>query len=372
MSAEKQKRLYYPALDGLRFFAFLLVFINHAPYIAPGAVFRVLHEYGWMGVDLFLCLSAFLITKLLVEENKNTGNIDVHFFYLRRISKIWPLYFLFIGFVVIFQLTNHGWNSTTQLRLAGMALFADNILAAAFGYNHLFSSVHLWTISYEEQFYLIIPWLLKKLVAIGDKAKLILMTLALIVLSLIRIFFIYKNIAHPAIWVLPITHFESVLGGMALGLGVLDGILKKLDVKYLLLIGATAIGMVINLPNTDVTGWGLILTYPLIGIGMTLIVYAVLHEGSTKIGWIFRNRVTSFLGKISYGLYVYHILCLTIANFLLHQLGVTSQNIGTYPVSMFFTGITLVMLLAYISYYLYERPFLILKDKFTYIKSRPI
>ena len=68
MQNEKQKRFYYPELDGLRFFAFLLVFIHHSPYYVYSPVWEKLHEYGWIGVDLFLCLSAFLITKLLKAE----------------------------------------------------------------------------------------------------------------------------------------------------------------------------------------------------------------------------------------------------------------------------------------------------------------
>lgn len=372
MPTEEQKKLYYPELDGLRFFAFLLVFINHAPYLAPSPIFRVLHDYGWIGVDLFLCLSAFLITRLLMEENTNTGTINIRFFYFRRMLKIWPLYFLFIIFLIAYQASTHDWDNTIQLRIAGLALFSDNILSAFLGYNHLFSSVHLWTISYEEQFYLLIPWAIRKLVAVKDNTRSFFIFFTFFLLSSIRILFIYQNAPHPSIWVLPITHFESILGGMALGMGVFNEVFKKLDSKSLFLLGILLTGLATRLPNTHVTSWNLMLTYPLVGVGMMLIIFSVLHDNKSKINIFLRNKKIVSLGKISYGLYVYHILCLAIANQACLQLGISSQNTTLYPITMFVIGMVFVILFSRISYQLYEKPFLILKDRFTHIKSRPI
>ncbi|MBL8076580.1 MAG: acyltransferase [Anaerolineales bacterium] len=372
MPAEDQKKLYYPELDGLRFFAFLLVFINHAPYLAPGPIFKALHDYGWIGVDLFLCLSAFLITRLLMEEYTNTGTINIRFFYFRRMLKIWPLYFLFIIFLIAYYSSTQDWSSTTQLRIIGLALFSDNILSATLGYNHLFSAVHLWTISYEEQFYVLIPWAIRKLVTVKNKSRSFFILFVFIILSSIRILFIYQNIPHPSIWVLPITHFEAIFGGTALGLGVFDEILKKLGSKTSLAFGILSTGLATILPNTHVTSWNLMLTYPLVGLGITFIIYSVLQNTKSKINIFLRNKEIVSLGKISYGLYVYHILCLTIANQVCLRLGISSQSTPLYPITMFVIGMAFVILFSRISYHLYEKPFLILKDRFTHIKSRPI
>lgn len=74
--------IYYPELDVLRFLAFILVLFHHSPYAASIPVWVTLYNYGWMGVDLFLSLSAYLFAKLLLIEYKEKGNINIGFFYL--------------------------------------------------------------------------------------------------------------------------------------------------------------------------------------------------------------------------------------------------------------------------------------------------
>src|SRR5689334_13759146 len=123
MSTEKFYKFYIPELDGLRFIAFLLVFLNHAPFIINNSLSRSIHEYGWMGVDLFLCLSAYLITRLLAMEYQISGKIHAQFFYLRRILKIWPLYFLFIGLLIAHQIYVHDAAPELKQRVIGMTLF---------------------------------------------------------------------------------------------------------------------------------------------------------------------------------------------------------------------------------------------------------
>lgn len=102
-----RERLYLPQLDGLRTLAFLLVFAAHAgavwptsPLLAPWmrplsrALRDVFFWYGWSGVDLFLVLSAFLITTILIREEQQFGNINPKLFFIRRILRIWPVDFL--------------------------------------------------------------------------------------------------------------------------------------------------------------------------------------------------------------------------------------------------------------------------------------
>ncbi len=88
-------RFYLPEVDGLRFFAFLLVFIHHFR-VSENVFFKYLHEFGWVGVDLFFLLSAFLLTYLLRREYSEKNNINIRFFFIRRVLRIWPLYFIYI------------------------------------------------------------------------------------------------------------------------------------------------------------------------------------------------------------------------------------------------------------------------------------
>ena len=119
------RRFYQPELDGLRFYAFLGVFIYHT-LPSQALFYRRLHlplpelwaaiaKSGASGVDLFFALSAFLITSLLLRERQETGNISLRLFYLRRILRIWPLYFavLALGIVLAHTIPDKGFPGTT-------------------------------------------------------------------------------------------------------------------------------------------------------------------------------------------------------------------------------------------------------------------
>src|SRR5579871_6137530 len=114
VAPRRVERFYQPELDALRFFAFFGVFLFHAAprYIefydhagAPrwlGNLLISAFGAGAFGVDLFFALSAYLITSLLLRERNATGTLDLRGFYMRRILRIWPLYFAFIAFAAIF------------------------------------------------------------------------------------------------------------------------------------------------------------------------------------------------------------------------------------------------------------------------------
>ncbi|HOO67414.1 MAG TPA: acyltransferase [Bacteroidales bacterium] len=147
---------YYPELDGLRFLAFFLVFVHHQNLFRNVPYLSTLKEFGWVGVDLFFALSAFLFTRLLVAEYNKTQSISFKKFYLRRIFRIWPIYFIFIGFALacFVVLRNGELTRDINIRLIGLLAFSDNIFTAVKGYIPLPWANHLWTIAYEEQFYL--------------------------------------------------------------------------------------------------------------------------------------------------------------------------------------------------------------------------
>jgi peptidoglycan/LPS O-acetylase OafA/YrhL len=373
------KALYFPELDGLRFLAFLMVFIHHAPQLATfgflqafqGFLFT-LHIYGWMGVDLFLCLSAFLFTKLLLVEQNTHGDINIKNFYIRRLLRIWPLYYIFITVMLLITSSPEGWNRALAFRSLGPATFTDNILTAALGYNMIFASAHLWTISYEEQFYAVIPWFLRRLFKMSNTGRFQVIFAILILFTSIRAFMIYKNVQTPAIWVLPVTHFESIFGGIILGLGWFDKLGGKINPKACLIAGIILLIMVCKLPNADTISWYLMLTYPLVGLGMSLIIYAIMKDDRSFIKNIFRSRMMTYLGKISYGLYVYHLLAINCGIWLAKYLNILPDRIITFQLAVFTSGLWFTVLFSIVSYQLLEKPFLRYKERFTAIKSRPV
>src|SRR6202789_3606958 len=166
-----QRRFYQPELDGLRFYAFLGVFVCHTLPVHE-TFYRGLHmplPWLWVplvlsgsaGVDLFFALSAFLITSLLLRERQETGGISLRSFYIRRILRIWPLYFLLIALGVVLAHTSADQNLPWYY-VAGYLLFLGNWVQAVFGGPNSIC-FPLWTVSIEEQFYLVWPLAAKML-----------------------------------------------------------------------------------------------------------------------------------------------------------------------------------------------------------------
>src|SRR6202789_3743849 len=166
-----QRRFYQPELDGLRFYAFLGVFVCHTLPVHE-TFYRGLHmplPWLWVplvlsgsaGVDLFFALSAFLITSLLLREREDNGGISLRLFYTRRILRIWPLYFVVVALGVVLSHTVTG-QHLPWYYVAGYLFFVGNWVNAVFGHLHSICSP-LWTVSIEEQFYLLWPALMRML-----------------------------------------------------------------------------------------------------------------------------------------------------------------------------------------------------------------
>jgi peptidoglycan/LPS O-acetylase OafA/YrhL len=158
--APTAQTFYLPELDCLRFLAFLGVFAFHARHslegIAPiswllGMSITNAAYAGSFGVDLFFVLSAFLITELLLREKETTGSLNVPAFYVRRILRIWPLYFFFLGIVAVLHLFDpsqqFGWRY-----LISFGLLSGNWAIVLFGVPASVANI-LWSVCMEEQFY---------------------------------------------------------------------------------------------------------------------------------------------------------------------------------------------------------------------------
>ncbi len=165
-------RFYQPELDALRFFAFFGVFVFHAAprtmgfYASAGAprwlgnLSIATFGSGAYGVDLFFALSAYLITSLLLRERASLGAVDLRGFYARRILRIWPLYLAFVAFAGLAALVIP--EQVLPLRyIAGYCLLAGNWVYVFHGLPASFA-IPLWTVSIEEQFYLLWPLALRR------------------------------------------------------------------------------------------------------------------------------------------------------------------------------------------------------------------
>jgi len=367
----KNDNLYFKELDGLRFFAFLFVFMHHHRLFAHISNLSFLNSRGWIGVDLFFVLSAFLFTKLLIAEYNKTQKISFKKFYIRRIFRIWPIYYLYIciAFVLFLTITQYAVSNDIKIRLIGLLTFSDNIFVSFKGWNPIFFTEHLWTISYEEQFYIFIPLIILFLIKSSFRIKIISLATVFLLFNIIRLVFIYKHAQAPSIYVLPITHYESITMGIIIGFGGLDFLLKKINSLVIGCFGIVFFLLICLLPNFDQTSYWLILLYLLVGLSTSLILFSVLNNKYLKI--ILSNNILVYLGKRSYGLYLYHLLGIWIADYVIirhfHEFKLFSTSLTSFIYSLIIT-----VLISIFSYKIIEVPFLKWKKKFEIIKSRPI
>lgn len=334
-------RIFFPALDGLRFFAFLAVFMLHSLPLA---------QRGWLGVELFFAISAFLFFRLMQVEWDRTGSVDVGRFYLRRLLRLYPLMALFpIAMLIIFGMPPHGLQ-----RLIGILTFRDNLLACLHGFNPVPFSPQLWTLSAEFQLYLIIPFLFIASRKLGDRHFLVLAAALGIAGIVARYLVISAGAPHPVVWVLPALHPESTLLGMVAALAISS----RLEWRAVLIVAVVAALVLAIVPIDYMRANGRMWIYPVAGIMCAAFVWLAAHRDFALL----RNPAISYLGKISFGLYVFHILGLHIGDV-------------AFPESLalkFASGLALTVALAAISYEVLERPLLRLKSRFEIVPSRPV
>lgn len=348
-------RFYAPQLDGLRFCAALLVLFNHGPRV-PGLGF--FKDYGGLGVDLFLAISAFLITRLLVLEHERTGDIRLKSFYIRRALRIWPLYFTYVAAACLLTLLlgRLPWDQVIGWWLSHLSL-SHNLLTAFKGWDGqpLFTN-HLWTISLEEQAYLVIPVLVT--LAVGRNPAWLLRIAIGILCALIvaRLAFTLIRVPFPAIWVLPLRGDAFLFGGLA---GLLWG--KFRAGPWMLPVGVALFATASFFPPADHPSLFQVFGYTFVALGCALIVVgAVSLEGG-----FLASRPMRYLGKTSYGFYVFHLLALDLAIGRVRDLG--ANEVWAVPLAAL-----IAVIMAGMSYRWLETPFLRLKRRFELVQSRPI
>ncbi len=353
-------RFYRPELDALRFFAFFAVFIHHGP--TTGGAIETLHSAGGFGLSMFFLLSAFLITELLVRERDQTSTVAWRLFFIRRALRIWPLYFAAIAFACVIARMPHFGFWMSRYAVVVMALFIANWAAIAPSLGVLIG--HLWTISVEEQFYLIWPPIIK---FGGRAAALIASCLFLAIAAAWICLFAGRG---WLLWYDTPVEFLFFAAGALIALGLRGRVFS--DMKPVVRAGvifagcsalwiAAARGRVETFPAPGLARLGF--RYGGAMVGCVLIFLGVL-------GLSYVPRVLVYFGKISYGLYVFHLAAFQLATKLtapLHLLGHSLPNLVMVDCS----ALLLTMSLAAISYRFFEKPFMHFKERFAIIPSRP-
>ena len=366
-------RFYLPELDVIRFVAFFLVFLSHvvpgepefyqrAGIAQPAATAIVsLAAGGAFGVDLFFALSSFLITTLLLRERQATGNIDVAAFYWRRILRIWPLYFTFLLVLAPgIEALLPGVGDTLSTRdLVAFMLFVGNWAFVLWGYARGIAGP-LWSVSVEEQFYLLWPLLLR-----GFTKRL---TGALVTIWIVsmttRAALVLAGAAHPQIWCNTVAHLDPMVCG---GLVAVAFNRQEITLPRWSRVGLLCCGIgIFALAGRfgDFAGSRSLVTYPVVAVGSCMFILAGLRP---RIGLAAGTLVRPFvyLGKISYGLYVFHFAFILL-------LGVGAAHTPGRRALLICFAFLCTVAAAATSYHFLERPFLGLKKRFSYVASRPV
>jgi peptidoglycan/LPS O-acetylase OafA/YrhL len=387
----RSERFYLPQLDGLRFLAFLLVFLHHFR-VAPlpgilGAMARIVHDFGWIGVELFFALSAFLMTSLLLREHDTRGSIAVGAFFIRRILRIWPLYYwaVFIGFVVVPLLEGLPFSSAAYRELVSSFLWPyllllGNVAVAMFGYPRATTTDALsilWTISAEEQFYLVLPFALMALARGSLRRWLgVLAAISLLGLAVRAGMLLWTMTIHPTMWVLPVAKPDSFLVGILIAVAMRRAALaERVEAARagVLLAGSLALlCLVVLFPTINYRSWHQMWQYPAMSVGIGGVLLFLVNRGQSPIALPFRVRAIVYLGKISYGLYIYHLLSLTAVRRAFVAIGQEDHSSLLVWSAQGALSLGVTVAVAAASYRWLETPFLRLKEKFERVRSRPI
>ena len=297
---------HWPALDGLRGVAVLLVVLYHArvPFVRGGHV----------GVDLFFVLSGFLITTLLLRE-LDGGRIDLVAFYVRRGLRLLPALVVFVAITyAVVALAGPDVYEAPTVRGAPFVLAYVANLHQAFGWGggRLGLFDHTWSLAMEEQFYLLWPALLAGLVVVmrrrRERAAALLLCAAFAV-GLYRLWLAFGGAGWERLAYGPDTRADGLLIGCALALFLTSPAARNPRWLSAAAFGAVAfLGVVAwRVPAGDAfmvwdMGW------TLVAVAAAIVTWTAVAHASPVIAGVFCWRPLRATGRISYGLYLWHFL----------------------------------------------------------------
>lgn len=383
-------RKHLAELDVVRFWAFFAVFVFHAFRVYPATLalplghtlfgcLLVIKETGRFGVDLFFTLSAFLITSLLATEKAETGRVHLGKFYVRRMLRIWPLYFA-VAFAMF--------GLAAWLREPEMAsyfwpfvLLVPNWAWVMLGTPHVQHAMFLslmvfWSLGMEEQFYLIWPLLMRKASTLGlRKAAWGMLALS----TMVRLICWANDVPHPGIYANTLAHLDPIAVGILIAAEWSALRRGREDAPFRHRVLAHPLALASGIALFLLGGWMSVasgingslfvfLGYPAVAWGGYLLLFhTLLNLQSERKGGLFKNQ--AYLGKISYGLYVFHgfvmVVTQPIARWLTHshegywEMGFLQMSVN------FVLALAGTMLLAHVSYTYFESYFLRMKSRFS-------
>ena len=363
-----------PQLDGIRAIAVIFVVIHH--YFPYDSIVRESFRWGWFGVRLFFVLSGFLITSILLTQKNNLSTHNgisrifaIKQFYIRRSFRIFPLYYLYVCILLLISpemKENFFWFLTyTQNYL----IFIKNDIAIVAGAGHL------WTLAIEEQFYLFWPLM----IILFPNRYLVSVILAFICIGICSRFFL--RVFDDGGFVESMVPTTSNLDSLALGAMLAYfrmhigqtrrferslAILGCIGFMYLIIQLVTWNFFDIRRGELTTEKWFFVTSDFFIGL---LFIYVLNCAANNSVpgfaGNLLSSNFMTYIGKISYGIYVYHVLVQTVFSRSFQAMGVESYRKWWAILPL----IVITLLISSLSFRYFENPINQLKNRFPYTRN---
>ena len=328
---------YVPALDGIRAIAIILVFLFHTANVRG----------GWVGVDVFFTLSGYLITLILTTEYEANGSIHLGKFFFRRACRLLPAAVVFIGFAVALSFCLNDQRHETNIDAIAALLYLEDF-RYAFSYVAGTNLAHLWSLSVEEQFYLVWPFLLILSLSLFGRIGSFYTAIIGIIIVISWRFLLVSEIHSPPYYRIYFsfdTRIDELLIGSALALWGpqrAQAIIGPFRHLWPIVI---AFFIVIVIKVNSGRHWETVESYPLIGAAAACLIVVATGEEKNILSRFLTLAPLVALGRISYGFYLWHYL-------IIHE--VSMGGFTKLYVTFFAFALTLVVSIG--SYSLIERP----------------
>ena len=357
--SSKETSLFFPNLNGVRFIAAFWVIVHHIEQYKEKFGYdnqlfytRFIRMIGPLGVFLFFVLSGFLITSLLLVEKERTKTINIKHFYVRRVLRIWPLYYftVFLGLFILPHISYLNISGESELikvdfteKLILYLLILPNVVTGVF--KHIPYLSQNWSIGVEEQFYYFWPWVIRQ-----TKTS----RLLIVMIFFFVIFYVIRSLTvlympENGLWKY-LNEFIKSLRITCMILGAIGAYFTyfQLGSKYVqfafhkgfqVFLYVTLILMLafgVYLPGINQEVYALIFTLMLMNLAKNPNSILSLE-----------NSIFNYLGKISYGMYMYHTIAVVIGVKISHSFG--NSNFVSYPISYILT-----IIMAGLSYQYFE------------------
>ena len=359
------QRTYYPALDVLRGIAILLVLFCH------NFNFLQIFEFGWIGVDLFFVLSGFLITDILVcsQSDKNYFRN----FYARRFLRIFPLYYgtLIIFFLLSPYLFSRENSHIYQFYHQNQAWFwsdLQNWLFVKKGMDSTPYLSHFWSLAVEEQFYILWPLMIYFMKDLKKMRKIIVI---LILAALTARIYIWSQYPLDLVkyYCNTLTRMDSILMGCFLSIHIKEG--KEISNKILFgtvafCLAFFAIGITLGKSLEVTNPFFSTIGYSIVSLFFASVLYIFVKKEFLLVTWLKHSPILNYIGKISYGIYVFHIPIYLISSSVLMNTFLNQYGMSSIQALFCIATISLVitLIISSLSFYFLEKPILSLKRYF--------